>query len=36
MKEQTFFGRISNGDIANRFVLENNNGMRIEVSVNNS
>lgn len=32
MKEQTFFGRISNGDIANRFVLENNNGMRIEVS----
>lgn len=32
MKEQSFFGKISNGEIANRFVLENSNGMRIEVT----
>ena len=32
MKEPMIFGRLDNGDIASRFVLENRNGMRIEVS----
>lgn len=32
MKEPIIFGRLDNGDIASRFVLENRNGMHVEVS----
>jgi len=32
MKEPIFFGQLSTGEIASRYVLENQNGMRLEVS----
>jgi len=32
MKEPSFFGQLNTGEIANRYVLENLNGMRIEVT----